>query len=79
MAQITVLCSDCNGKVTFTDETLSAIDVVGASFDCNICGSLMLVEKDMSTSNLSKKMANELNISHVIPSNPEDWQSVSLS
>ena len=60
MARASVICSECESKVSFDDPSVRALEIRGATFDCPTCKSLMLIEKDYTTSNLPRKMAAKL-------------------
>ena len=78
MAKASVICSECEGKVSFDYPDLKKVDITNASFDCPHCSALMYVEKDYTTTNLAKRMANELALRHSIASKETDWQAVNV-
>ena len=60
MARASVICSECESKVSFDDPSVRALEIKGATFDCPTCHSLMLIENDNTTSNLPRRMAKQL-------------------
>lgn len=60
MARASVICSECESKVSFDDPSVRALEVRGTAFDCPTCHSLMLIENDNTTSNLPRRMAKQL-------------------
>ena len=78
MAKASVICSECEGKVSFIDTTVKGIHIAGATFDCPHCNALMVIENDYTTTNLAKRMANELALRHSIASKETDWQAVNV-
>ena len=78
MAKASVICSECEGKVSFDYPDLKKIDITSASFNCPHCDALMYVEKDYTTTNLAKRMANELALSHSIASKETEGRVVTV-
>ena len=77
MARVSVICSDCNGKVSFDDPSVRALEVKGATFDCPHCKSLMVIENDYTTSNLPRKMSGQLALIKVNVSDKK-WSAIDV-